>query len=46
MRLEREVVEDQQVDPQQLAHLGVVAVVEPGGPQPLEQQSVRSKCTL
>jgi len=27
--LEAEVVEDQQVDAQQLAHLGVVAAVEP-----------------
>ena len=36
-RLEAEVVEDQQVDAQELADLGVVAVVEPGGPEAFEQ---------
>ena len=36
-RLEAEVVEDQQVDVQELADFGVVAVVEPGGFESLEQ---------
>jgi hypothetical protein len=35
--LESEVVDDEQVDAQQLAHLEVVAVVEPAGPESLEQ---------
>ena len=35
--LEREVVDDEQVDAEQLAHLGVVAVVEPAGPEPFEE---------
>ncbi|MDQ3897296.1 MAG: hypothetical protein M3326_08680 [Actinomycetota bacterium] len=34
---EREVVDDEQVDPQQLADLDVVAVVEPGRPQPAQR---------
>ena len=35
--LQGEVVDDEQVDPQQLAHLSLVAVVEPAGPQALEE---------
>lgn len=35
-RLEGEVIDRQQVDAQQLAHLGVVAVVEAAGPQPAQ----------
>ncbi len=35
--LEGEVVEDEQVDAEEFADLGVVAVVEPGGPEPFEQ---------
>ncbi len=35
--LEGEVVEDEQVDADEFADLGVVAVVEPGRPEPLEQ---------
>ena len=34
---EGEVVDDEQVDAEQLAHLGVVAVVEPAGPEPFEE---------
>jgi hypothetical protein len=30
-RLHLEIIEDQQIDAQQLSHLGIVAVVEPGG---------------
>ena len=36
-RLQREVVNDEQVDAEQFAHLGVVAVVEPGGAEPFEE---------
>src|SRR6516225_2344465 len=36
-RGEREVVQDQQLDSGEPAHLGVEAVVEPGGLEPLEQ---------
>ena len=35
--LEGEVVEDEQVDADEFAHLGVVAVVEPGGPESFEE---------
>ena len=38
-RLEGEVVEDEQVDADEFADLGVVAVVEAGGPEPFEQTS-------
>jgi hypothetical protein len=36
-RLEREVVQDQQLDPGEAAHLGVQGVVQPGGFEALEQ---------
>ncbi len=36
-RLEREVIKDQQLDAGEAAHLGVQAVAEPGGLEPLEQ---------
>jgi phosphotransferase system IIB component len=36
-RLQAEVVEDQQVHAEQLSHLGVVAVVEPGSLQAFEE---------
>ena len=36
-RLQREVVQDQQLGSGEPAHLGVEAVVEPGGLEPLEQ---------
>ena len=36
-RREGEVVEDEQVDPQQAAQLGVVGGVEPGCPEALEE---------
>ena len=35
-RLQAEIVEDQQVHAEQLSHLGVVAVVEPGSLQALK----------
>jgi hypothetical protein len=37
-RLEREVVDDEQVDAEQLAHLDVVAVVEPRRAEPFEHE--------
>ena len=36
-RLKREVVNDEQFDAQQFAHLEVVAVVEPAGSEPFEE---------
>jgi hypothetical protein len=36
-RLEREVVDDEQIDAQELAHLGVVAVVQAAGAEPFEE---------
>ena len=44
--LEREVVNDEQVDAQQFADLGVVAVVESAGAESFEELSQRSKWTL
>src|SRR2546421_87991 len=37
--LEHEVIEDQQVDPDELAELGVVTVIQPGRPQPLARKA-------
>jgi hypothetical protein len=36
-RLEREVIDDEQIDAEQLAHLEVVAVVEPAGAESFEE---------
>ena len=45
-RLKGEVVEDEQVDPHEFAHLGVVGVVEPVARSRLSDTSVRRNTTL